>query len=337
MALSICIAIQAINTSIQPSTLSNKTGVTLMKDEEMLDLDFNSLKLLKVLGEERNTTKAAERLYLSQSAVSKALKRLRERFDDPLFIRTHQGLEPSAKCIRLLSKLPDLMCALDRLYSLNEDFDSTSYTGDIKININTTLSRPLMTKLFIRFHTLAPKATIVLENWSVNTETKIKHGVIDLGINYSTLDLGKEIIAITTNTPEYRLCCHKDSPLARLEQVSIDDVAKYPIVLAIMPDHNAKGSNFIRYFNQRGYYPHILLKSDKIDICMDTVRKIHSVMGICEIAKSDLFDELTLLNINHWEGIYHRPIACHVSHRVKNTPYTKWLIDNIQSVINTLY
>ncbi|MGR5457471.1 LysR family transcriptional regulator, partial [Vibrio alfacsensis] len=39
----------------------------------MLKLDFNSLKLLKILGEEKNTKRAGERLFISQPAVSKSL------------------------------------------------------------------------------------------------------------------------------------------------------------------------------------------------------------------------------------------------------------------------
>lgn len=65
-----------------------------MDDNLLRKLDFNSLKLLKILGEERNTKRAAERMFLSQPAVSKQLKKLREEFADELFIRKQYGLEP---------------------------------------------------------------------------------------------------------------------------------------------------------------------------------------------------------------------------------------------------
>lgn len=51
-------------------------------------VDLNLLVVLKALLEERNTTKAAERLAMSQPAVSRALARLRLLYDDPLLIRT---------------------------------------------------------------------------------------------------------------------------------------------------------------------------------------------------------------------------------------------------------
>ncbi len=56
-------------------------------------IDLNLLQLLPVLAEEKSVTKAAERLFMSQSAFSHALNRAREQLGDPLFIRTSQGME----------------------------------------------------------------------------------------------------------------------------------------------------------------------------------------------------------------------------------------------------
>lgn len=61
--------------------------------EQLGRIDLNLLIILQVLLEERNGSKAARRLHLSQSAVSKALGRLRDTFNDPLFIRSAYGLE----------------------------------------------------------------------------------------------------------------------------------------------------------------------------------------------------------------------------------------------------
>ncbi len=66
-----------------------------MKIEKLARIDLNLLVCLKVLSEELSVTRTANRLYLSQSAVSKSLAKLREQFDDPLFIRTSHGLKPT--------------------------------------------------------------------------------------------------------------------------------------------------------------------------------------------------------------------------------------------------
>lgn len=64
-------------------------------------LDLNLLKVFDALLDERSVTRAADRLALSQPAVSGMLKRLRDSFDDPLFIRTQHGIVPSNRALEL--------------------------------------------------------------------------------------------------------------------------------------------------------------------------------------------------------------------------------------------
>ncbi|TMX42786.1 hypothetical protein DA096_03835 [Vibrio rotiferianus] len=308
-----------------------------MKDKQMLNLDFNSIKVLRVLGEELNTQRAADRLFLSQSAVSKALKRLREQFDDELFIRTHQGMVPSEKCSRLLSKLPSVMHYLEELYSHKDEFEPKKYRGNIKIHLNGTLARPLLRTLFMRLNQLAPKATITLESWSTTTERQLLSGDVDMAINYTPIDVSNNIAQIETNSPEVRLCCHKDSPLVKQDKVSLEEVAQYPLVVVRMPDFVRKDNRIISYYQEHGFQPRVLLRCDKLDICLDTVRKIHSVMAVCEITRQGLFEELTLININHWDDIVHNKIGCFVNQKFKSTPFSQWLIQVIQEEIEALY
>ncbi len=68
-----------------------------MLSRQLLRIDLNLLVALQVLLEERNVTRAAERLSVSQPALSKTLQKLRETFDDELFTRTAHGLIPTPR------------------------------------------------------------------------------------------------------------------------------------------------------------------------------------------------------------------------------------------------
>ena len=68
-------------------------------------LDLNLLVTLETLLVERNVTKAAARLHLSQPAVSTQLSRLRHEFDDLLLIPAQRGMTPTAKAMELLDPL----------------------------------------------------------------------------------------------------------------------------------------------------------------------------------------------------------------------------------------
>ena len=70
-----------------------------------MDIDLNLLRVFDILYDERNVTRAATRLFLSQSAVSHALARLREVLGDPLFLRIPSGLEPTKRAHQLAPRL----------------------------------------------------------------------------------------------------------------------------------------------------------------------------------------------------------------------------------------
>jgi DNA-binding transcriptional LysR family regulator len=72
---------------------------------DIRNLDLNLLKALDALLAERNVTRAAERLNLTQPAVSGMLARLRDSFDDPLFVRGQRGIIPTPRALQLAEPL----------------------------------------------------------------------------------------------------------------------------------------------------------------------------------------------------------------------------------------
>ena len=66
-------------------------------NNDIRSLDLNLLKSLDTLIDEGSVTLAAQRLSLTQPAVSGMLTRLRDYFNDPLFIRTHKGTVPTLR------------------------------------------------------------------------------------------------------------------------------------------------------------------------------------------------------------------------------------------------
>lgn len=96
-----------------------------MNIDKLARIDLNLLVCLQVLAEELSVTRASSRLHLSQSAVSKSLAKLREQFDDPLFIRTSHGLKPTPKMLFLKPKLETLVDQLE-LITQPEQFSPQS-------------------------------------------------------------------------------------------------------------------------------------------------------------------------------------------------------------------
>ena len=82
--------------------------------------DLNLLVAFQVLLEEQHVSRAAERLFITQSAMSKTLSRLRELFDDPLFTRSAHGMVPTPRAIELHGELEQLLQHMDYLVSYHE-------------------------------------------------------------------------------------------------------------------------------------------------------------------------------------------------------------------------
>ncbi|OWV96333.1 LysR family transcriptional regulator [Rhizobium sp. R693] len=85
-----------------------------MKDIRTLDL--NLLRTLDALLDERSVTKAAQRLGLTQPAVSGMLTRLRKSFEDPLFVRTQRGIVPTLRATQLTGPLKQVLADVERLF-----------------------------------------------------------------------------------------------------------------------------------------------------------------------------------------------------------------------------
>lgn len=80
-----------------------------MAHEKLRDLDLNLLIVLEALLRSQNVSRAADELDMSQSSVSHALKRLRTQFNDPLFIRSREGMVPTPKAVEISDYIFEIM------------------------------------------------------------------------------------------------------------------------------------------------------------------------------------------------------------------------------------
>lgn len=170
-----------------------------MSIEKLARIDLNLLVCLKVLFEEENVTKAAHRLCLSQSAMSKSLAKLRVQFDDPLFTRTSHGLKPTVRARALKPKLSALIHQLQD-FSGPENFQPK--TSDRRFNIALVESGyPLILPHFLPSLFLeAPNIRIGTHIWDDNTFNKLQSGELDIGITGKDIDTSDSLL--TLHPPE---------------------------------------------------------------------------------------------------------------------------------------
>jgi DNA-binding transcriptional LysR family regulator len=94
-----------------------------MNSVHLPGIDLNLLVLFDAVFAERHVGSAAGRLGVTPSAVSHGLRRLRELFDDPLFLRTPKGVVPSARAVELASPIAEILARVKSVVGSVQRFD----------------------------------------------------------------------------------------------------------------------------------------------------------------------------------------------------------------------
>lgn len=146
-------------------------------------IDLNLLALFDAVMTERHVTRAAERLDMTQSAVSNALNRLRKQFGDPLFVKAARGVEPTP---RALSLWPSVHDALEQLRETvqPQTFDAAGARREFRMSM-VDLSAALLTPYLYRLlHARAPGVTLSLVPHAPElTAERLNRGEVEFAIS----------------------------------------------------------------------------------------------------------------------------------------------------------
>ncbi|EJM72782.1 LysR family transcriptional regulator [Pseudomonas sp. GM55] len=123
-------------------------------------LDLNLLQIFSVIYQERNLTRAAERLCISPSAVSHALRRMRGHLGDPLFTREAQGVVPTPLAYRIWPDIQQGLCHLERAITRSESFNPHRDIRRITLAMPDELEPVLLLRLQALIHHQLPDVRI---------------------------------------------------------------------------------------------------------------------------------------------------------------------------------
>ena len=148
-------------------------------------LDLNLLLAFDALMTARNVTRAAELLYISQPAMSHALNRLRQFFDDPLLVRTPQGMLPSPRAEKLHAGVRQALQLLEQQLSDEEAFDPASSTQRFVISTTDYVECVLIPPLIGLLRQQAPGIQVeILILRDQLPERELASGSIDLVLGF---------------------------------------------------------------------------------------------------------------------------------------------------------
>ncbi|MEV6350226.1 LysR family transcriptional regulator [Actinoplanes sp. NPDC051851] len=132
-------------------------------DRVLANLDLNLLVTLDALLRERNVTRTAERLGVSQPAASGALARLRRHFGDPLLTRVGNRYELTPLAARVAVLTGPALAGVRRVFDSTADFDPSRLDREVTLVVSDYAAAILMPLVSQRLATLAPGVRLRLE------------------------------------------------------------------------------------------------------------------------------------------------------------------------------
>ncbi len=146
-------------------------------------IDLNLLVFLDVLLKERNVTRSASILGITQPAMSNGLRRLRETFNDPLLVRTSEGMMPTERALEIQPQIRHILAAIEQTVEPMTSFDALSSERVFRIMTSDYGESTLIPKVLERIAQEAPKVVLDILTPSDMSFQEVEQGQVDLVIN----------------------------------------------------------------------------------------------------------------------------------------------------------
>ena len=203
-------------------------------------VDLNLLKAFDALTNERAVTRAAERIGLSQPAMSHALSRLRSLFSDDLFVRTPVGMEPTARAREIAPLVAAAIEHIAAALNLGIGFDPAKSTGIFTAGMAEYAEVALVGRLAEAFAREAPRATLRLTPLTgIDAAEQLDRGAIDVAIAHLGT-VPPHIESILLLRDPFVVIARPGHPIAR-QNLSIEDYAALNHVL-VSPRGDTSGA-----------------------------------------------------------------------------------------------
>ncbi len=216
--------------------------------------DLNLFRVLDAIYTHGSTTQAAKALSLSQPAVSHALARLREQFDDPLFVRRGPRMAPTAHTTTIMPDVQRALATLHGTLQTSNEFEPEHAEREFKIGFRDVLESicfpPLLESLTapgLRFSSLSMRREQI--------SRELATGAVDLAVD--------ALHAVDSEIEQEKIC---DEPLAVVGRLGHPALANWPDLDAYLAARHVlvtlkPGPEYVDFLLQKqSHQRHIVLR-----------------------------------------------------------------------------
>lgn len=240
-------------------------------------IDLNLLVAFQVLMQEKNVTRAAERLFVTQPAMSKTLTRLRNLIDDELFVRSSHGLTPTPKTLELEKPVNDILAQLTELMVSNQEFDPANTEATISLATLGASSAIGLPNFINRLRTQAPKLMLISQNLDDKYEERLRNGNLDFAL-VARKQFGDDFVTHKLMSIRPVIYMRKDHPLAKVKKLTLEQRSKYQHMAVYFPNFETTREDMQKLFASFGILSNVPFLSTNLMVCLETLRETDMLM-----------------------------------------------------------
>lgn len=221
--------------------------------------------ILEVSKNNLNVSSTAVSLFTSQPGISKQIKLLEEELGVEIFVRSGKHLTDITPVGRKILSIASEMLQLSQNIKKVAKESVDPNLGSLSISITHALAKFILPSILEQFIVSHPRVSInVIEAIPSHISTEFQNDNIDIALAHEDLNVAGNIALIPCNQWNRVIITKKDHPLSKRQDLTLSDIAKYPIVT--YPLGNKEQSKRLRAFSLNSIIPNIVFTSSDSDL-----------------------------------------------------------------------
>lgn len=253
--------------------------------------DLNLFVIMNSIYTEGSLTKAAEVVGITQPAVSNALSRLREKFDDELFVRTGGGMVPTQKTENIIKDIQNALQLMQKSVNEPDEFDPATSQKTFRLSLGDINEGRILAILIGKIEKQAPN--IKLECY-YSARDKVPHALATNELNFAVdpfIPNSKDTHAMKVFSDQFVIAHRANHPVSKVTDLTLEEVLKLKYInisnrkrgasvvememqkMQLQPEMSLRAQHYL-------VTPEIVRSTDLCLLCAETFAKKHGLSYI---------------------------------------------------------
>ena len=250
--------------------------------------DLNLFVILNSIYTEGSLTKAAEVVGITQPAVSNALSRLREKFDDELFVRTGSGMVPTQKTENIIKDVQNALQLMQKSVNEPDEFDPATSQKTFRISLGDINEGRILAILISKIEKQAPN--IKLECY-YTARGQVPHALATNELSFAVdpfIPNSKDTNSTKVFSDKFVIAHRANHPVSKITEITLDEALKLKYINI---SNRKRGASVVEMEMQKmqlqpeialraQHYlvtPEIVRSTDLCLLCSETFAKKHGL------------------------------------------------------------